>query len=177
MASLSKFRDNPVLQKFPKSQKEWLDFVNEASKWIADSIDLATTQTDLATTQTVADNASSYFEYQPGQHSWTSDNAGVFPAGNPTRDLTITLYDKDGTQIAQRVLRGTLTSAAGTIAVTNVSSSGLTSAYALTDDGTDAPKATVTFTFANGSKVVGSVAWLAIDTTTASSTPGTGGGK
>lgn len=131
----------------------------------------------LLSVDNTATNAGAYTKGDPGTHVWSSDPSGVFPSGDPTRDLTLTLYDKAGVQAGTRILRGTLTSSAGTVAVTNVSSSGLASSYMLVDDGTSAARADITFTFADGSQVASSLSWSAIDISTASSTPATGGGK
>lgn len=181
--SLYNFRENPRLQRMPTNQQEWVHWMNEAAKHIADALELATAQTNIATAQTdiiSAARTSAYATSIPSGYAWNSDPSGTFPAGNPTFDITTTFYDQEGTQVAQRVLRGTLTSASGTIAITNVSASastGYATAYALTNDGTASVLATMTLTLPDSSEMEHSVAWNAIDLSVAGGTPASGGGK
>lgn len=125
----------------------------------------ASAAADAATAQTAADNAagSSTYHDDNGPQIWFG--SGAHYSGNPTQDITVTFYDKDDTQVAQRVLRGSLTSSSGNIAVTNVSSSGLTTAYTLTGNNTSNVKATVTVTLADSStyRATGSIYWSSID--------------
>lgn len=151
------------------------------SEEIEATADAATTA--AATAQTAAESAaetSSYAEAVPTGYAWNSDPSGTFPASNPSFDITVTFYNQSGTQVGQRVLRGTLTSASGTVAITNVSSSastGYSTAYTLTNDGTSSALATVTLTLPGSNQISHSVAWNAIDLSTAGGTPATGGGK
>ena len=127
-----------------------------------------TAQTAANTAQTTADaaeNTSAYIVPSPRQVIWFGDTV---PLGDPTRDITFTVKDKDDVTVATRVLRGTLTTSAGTIAVTSVSSSGLTTAFVLTNDGTANVRAEVTVTFADGSKRTKEGGWLYIDTSSVS---------
>ena len=105
---------------------------------------------------------------------WNTDPSGVYPAGNPTRDLVVPFYDVDGNQIATRTLRGTLTSSSGLIAVTPVSTTGDATTYALIDDGTASVRADVTHT---DSGAINSLSWSSVDISTAGGTPASGGGK
>lgn len=132
---------------------------------------------DLKKDADEAAESSSYGKGDPASYVARSDPAGVFPAGNPATDLTMNFYDPDGAQIAQRVLRGTLTTSAGTYAVTNVSSSGLTTSYALTGDGTDSVRADVQVTLASGKVLSAALTWNAIDNSSSGGTPSAGGGK
>jgi len=145
---------------------------------------IATNTTATATAQTSADNAATVIKSNPSVfHDWTSidDGTGTFTAGDPTRDLGIELVNKDDDdQLVTRVLRGTLTSASGTIAVTAVSDSadtGYSTAFVLVDDGTNNVRADITITYPDGSERQTSVSWIARDTSSATSIPSTGGGK
>lgn len=125
-----------------------------------------------------AEGALVYVEGDPSQiFAWRSDPSGVFPASDPTRELTLIFYDKDGTEIARRTMTGTLDSSAGTITVANTSSSGLTTTYSLSGDGSDSVKADIAVTLDSGSKWGSTLAWNAIDTSVAGGTPASGGGK
>ena len=174
--SLYNFRENPRLQRMPTNQQEWAHWMNEAAKHIADAVALATAQTDII----AAARSSAFATSVPSGYVWNSTTAGVFPAGDPTFDIATTFFDEAGTSVAVRTLRGTLTSASGTIAVTNVSSSantGYSTAYSLTNDGTASVLATMTLTLPDSSEFEHSVSWNAIDLSVAGGTPATGGGK
>jgi len=133
----------------------------------------------IDTAQVSADNAAHFYVPAPGAHAWVSqdDGSGTFTAGNPTRDLAAVWFTKAGVEAARRTLRGTLTTAAGTTAVTNVSNTGLATAFVLIDDGTNSVRADVTVTFLDGSTDTGSLSWTASDISAALSTPSSGGGK
>ena len=124
-----------------------------------------------------AAESSSYGKGDPASYVARSDPSGNFPAGDPATDLTMNFYDPDGVQIAQRVLRGTLTTSAGTYAVTNVSSSGLTTSYVLTGNATDSVRADVQVTLASGKVLSAALTWNAIDNSSSGGTPSAGGGK
>ena len=174
--SLRTFRENPGIQRFPTNEQEWKHWVNEVAKWIADTAVVTTLQSDVI----AAARTSVTHESVPAGYVWRSTSAGAFPAGNPTFDITTTFYDEDDTSVATRVLRGTLTTAAGTVAVTNVSSSastGYSTAYALTNDGTDSVLATLELTLPDSSTYRAQVSWNAMDMSVAGGTPATGGGK
>jgi hypothetical protein len=135
---------------------------------------------NLGTAQATAEAASESTHYalgNPASFVWNSDPSGVFPAGNPTRDLTLTFYDPDGANLSSRTLRGTLASATGLITVTAVSVTGLATTYNLIDDGTASVRADVTVTFASGTTLTASLAWTSVDLSVAGGTPATGGGK
>lgn len=83
-----------------------------------------------------------------GSYSWTTDAAGAWPAGNPTHDITITFY-RSGTSIATHVVRGTLTTATGVIAVASQSTTGETTTYSETGDGTSYAVGTAKHTASN----------------------------
>ena len=172
MASLDKFRVNPGLQRFPKTQQEWTNFINEAAKWIADSVALATAQTDIVTAQTQAD----YSGHRGIGDSavFKTDASGTQPTNGTTRDLVAQFLDETGAVVATRTLRGTYTTAADTIAVTDQSSTGETTTYTVSNDGTDSPSAIVVH---SASEAVAVLAWAFTDLTTAGVEPGTGGGK
>lgn len=125
----------------------------------------AAAQSSADSAATAASNAagsSSYGIAVPNQQLWWADGTGTYPASDPTADITITFYDQDDAVIATRVLRGTLTTATGLIAVTNVSSTGLTTAYTLTGDGSSSVIATVTVTLSDGSIYRTRASWSAI---------------
>lgn len=105
---------------------------------------------------------------------WNTDPAGVYPSGDPTRDLVVVFYDSAGAQVATRTLRGTLTSASGLIAVTAVSTTGEATTYVLIDDGTASVRADITHT---ASTAKASLAWSSVDTSVAGGTPASGGSK
>jgi len=175
--SSPRFRENPGVQRYPKDEREWGHWINEVSRWFADQLDVIAAQVAAAAAQTSANNAAAYFKGNPATFVWNSDAVGVAPAGNPTRDLVLVCYDKTGASISTRTLRGTLTSAAATIAVTNVSTGGLANAYVLVDDGTASVRADITVTFADSSKATSTLAWSFVDEAAAGGTPTSGGGK
>ena len=177
MANLQ-FRENPGIQRYPKNEQEWKNWVNEVGKWVTEIQDFIQAQADIVTAQTSADNAGAYVVFVPNGIVWNADAAtGTAPAGNPTADIVATFYNKAQSSVAVRTLRGTLTSAAGTIAVTNVSSSGLTTSYALVNDGTESVQAQITVTFGDGSKKTVTASWNFMDPSVAARTPASGGGK
>lgn len=142
--------------------------------------DTATAQTAADTAQTSADNAGTFWVVTPASQLWNTDTAGVHEAGNPTQDSVFTLRNKDDTSdLAVRTLKGTMTTASGNITVTNVSSSGLTTVFVLdpTNNADPTVKATVTATFADGSKTTGTASWSSVDETVAGGTPVSGLGK
>lgn len=96
-------------------------------------------------------------------HLWFTTSAGTVPSGDPTVDLTMTFLDTSDASVATRTLRGTLTTAAGTIAVTSVSSAGLATSYTLSGDGTESVTAKVTVTLTNGAKVSARLSWALLD--------------
>jgi hypothetical protein len=127
-----------------------------------------TAATTAQTTATAAASTSTYSENNsPAQ--FNTDTTGTWPASDPTLDITTKFFDKDDTEVAERVLRGTLTSATGNIAVTAVSNSGLTTSYTLSGNNSGAVKATITVTLADGSKYRTTANWLAVDVSVASS--------
>lgn len=107
----------------------------------------------------------------PPTYVWRSDPSGVFPASDPSTDLTLTFFDPDGNQIAERTLRGTLESSSGEITVTNVSSTGLETTYALYGDGSDSVRADVSVTLSSGKTIQSSLTWNAVDNSQAGGTP------
>ena len=174
--SLRRFRENPGIQHYPKNEAEWKHWINEVAKWIVDS-----TTTPSTSDVTAAARTSAYAKSVPNGFAWNSDpSTGTFPGGDPTVDIVTTFYDQSDDDVAVRTLRGTLTSAAGTIAVTAVSNSedtGYSTAYTLVDDGTNSVLAVITLTLPDGSKRQHPVAWNAIDISAAGGTPTTGAGK
>ena len=113
--------------------------------------DATTGIADAATAQTTADYAGHSVDPNPATyHEWgtADDGMSTFTVSDPTRNLGYTLKDKSGTTVATRVVTGTLTSAAGTVALTDGSDSanaGYSSAYAKVDDGTVSARADITF--------------------------------
>lgn len=115
-------------------------------------------------------------------HEWTSqdDGSGTFVSGDPARNLGIKVVDKAGNVKATRVLTGTLTSAAGTVAVTaasNTQDAGYSTSYTVVDDGSANVRGDITVTFPDGSQGMTSVTWIARDISSPASIPSTGGGK
>ena len=116
----------------------------------------------------------------PASFVWNSDAAGVFPAGDPTRDLVLSFIDKDNVIVATRTLRGSLTSASGNISVTAVSvtnTTGFSTIYTLVDDGAMSVRADICLTTSFGTKITGSLAWSTVDLSVAGGSPGAGGSK
>ncbi len=105
--------------------------------------------------------------------AWWSDAAGVAPAGDPTRDLVVVFYE-DGAQIATKTIRGTLTSAAGTIAATVQAFTGESTTVSTVNDGTDSVRVDVTHT---ASGAIASASFTYIDQSTSGGAPASGGGK
>jgi len=151
------------------------------SAWITQrDVGIATAQTDATTgiTNAAAAHAQadlSGFSGIGDAMAWTTDETGTQPTNNDTHDLEAVFLDEDGTEIATRLLRGTYTTAADTIAVTAVSTTGTTTTYDLgSSDGTAAVRAVVT---ESASEAVCTLSWSFTDLTVQGSTPGSGGGK
>jgi len=163
----------PMVDDKGRLSPELSDFLDRLKEAYNDNVDI------LNSDVTAAKNASTSFRGEPGQTLWTTDGSGVYPAGDPTADLVANFYDSTGTVIASRTCEGTLDSSAGTISVTDAAkaTSGLTTSVTTVNDGTTSVRVDVELTLADGSKVSGSLAWNAVDTTTASTTPATGGSK
>ena len=104
---------------------------------------------------------------------WWSDSSGTFPASDPTRDLVV-VFNEDGNQVATRTLRGTLSSSAGTIAATAVSTTGEATTISTVNDGTDSVRVDVTHT---ASGAIASASWAATDLSAAGGSPASGGAK
>ena len=145
-----------------------------AAQAAADAAQTDATQgiTDAATAQTQADYSA--YQIQGQSAGWHTDATGTQPTNNSTIDLTATVYDEDGASVATRVLRGTYTTAADTIAVTAQSTTGETTTYSVASDATDTPTAIVTHT-ASGAR--GYLSWSFIDETVSGGVPISGGGK
>ena len=168
--SLRSFREIPGIQRYPTNPREWTHWVNEVGKWLAsqESVD------DAART-------SAYAVSVPSSFVWNADGAGSY-AGitDTTENIVTTFYDQAGTQVAQRTLLGTINTGTGDITVTAVSdtaSTGYSTAYVLTDDGTGSVLATITLTLPDGSMKDHTISWNSLDPSTAGGTPATGGGK
>ncbi len=184
--ALTELRENPGLQRMPTNQQEWVNFVNELAKWIANQTSVTTAQTtaddaqtdattaitNAATAQTQADYSG--YRGKGDSAGWHTDDAGTQPTNNDTHDLTATFYDEDGTSIATRTLRGTYTTAADTIAVTAQSTTGEDTSYSLSGDGTAVVEALVTH---DDSEAIAVLTWTFLDETIAGTLPAGGGGK
>lgn len=139
-----------------------------------------TAQTTATTAQTSADNAGSYWVNTPSSQAWNTDTSGVHEAGDPTQDILFTLFDKTGSSIATRTIRGQLTTATGLVSLSTTGTpTGLTTTVAFDPVGNNSAtvKALITATFGDGSQTVGTAAWSAVDETVAGGTPGSGAGK
>jgi len=126
--------------------------------------------------QTTGDNAQHSMNGDPSSYIWNADAAGTFP-GDDTADLTMNVEDKDGTNVATRVLRGSFVNATEVISVTNVSSTGLTTSYVVANDASESVRADVTVTFADGTQSTSSLSWSVLDPSVSGGTPGSGGPK
>lgn len=131
-----------------------------------------TAQTTATAAQATADSAGHQVQGQSA--GWHTDDVGTQPPNNSTIDLVATVYDETGASVATRTLRGTYTTAADTIAVTDVSSTGEATTYTVANDASDTPVATVTHT-ASGRK--GYLSWSFVDETVVGSVPIAGAGK
>lgn len=113
-----------------------------------------------------AAQSSGYLEFPNGrQGTWTDVGAG-FPAGNPNRDFTVTARNNAGTQIAQMVVRGALTTATGNITLSVQSESASTDHSideVFSGSGTQSATATITVTLPDSSQLVGILSWLSVD--------------
>lgn len=125
-----------------------------------------------------AAESSAYGVGNPATFVWRSDNAGVFPASDPSVDLVMTFFDPSGESIAVRTMRGTLESSGGNITVSSVSSSGRPTEFVVYGGGTDSARADISVTLDSGRIIEASVSWSALDLSVAGGTPGTvsGGG-
>ncbi len=142
--------------------------------------DIVTVEADIVTANTnieAAAQSAAHTIGNPSSFVWNSDTSGVYPAGNPTRDLVLTFYDEDSVEIAERTLRGTLTTASGNISITAVSNTGLSTTYSTTGNASPSARADITVTLSGGQELTGSLAWSSVDLSVAGGTPGTGGGK
>jgi len=142
--------------------------------------DATTAISDASTAQTSADNSGAYWVNTPSGQVWNSDTAGVHEAGDPDQDILFTLYDTAGTAIATRTLKGSMTTASGSITISTTGTpTGLTT-VATYDPATNADvtvKANMKATFADGSVIFTSASWSSVDLTAAGGTPGSGAGK
>ena len=105
--------------------------------------------------------------------AWWSDSAGVAPAGNPTRDLVV-VFNENGSQVATRTVRGTLTSAAGTISAASQASTGEATTISIVNNASDSVRVDITHT---ASGAIASASFSYIDQSTAGGAPASGGGK
>jgi hypothetical protein len=136
-----------------------------------------TAQTTATAAQTSANNAGTYFKGDPALGVvWTSDNVGIWPPSE-TSALTLELYDTSDAVIATHIVSGFFSEVTGNIILTDGAQTGLTSVATLIASGTMSTRAEIEFTFADGSKKVGSLAWSSVDATVAGLTPASGGGK
>ena len=167
---------------------EFIDYLNKLQNQFNANVttynaDITTAQSTGDTAQTTANNSAQsagQFNAVPSGIVWNSDpTTGNWPAGNPTEDISIDFRDTDDSVLTGSTitLRGTLTTASGNIAVTEVGSSSSSVTFTLIDDGTGSVKADVMYTLGSGSKLRGTVSWNAQDVSTAGTTPVTGGGK
>jgi len=146
-----------ALSKLAQSAEASADAANTAAA-------AAQAQADVAlVTASNASGSSSYWLSSPARYVFTSDPTGSFAGGDPHIDITATLYDQDAVQISQRVLRGTMTSGTGNIAVTSISTSGLTNSFTLSGDGTTSVSATIQATLGDGSVSATSVSWASVN--------------
>lgn len=172
MANNTNLLNVPQLQRMPKNEVEWQHFINEAAKWISDIATVTAAQAAADAAQAQADLSG--HTGQGANFVWNSDTSGTMPAGNPTRDLVAIFYDEDGSQVATRTLRGSLTSASGNIAVTAQATTGTATSYTLINDGTQSVQAIVTH---DSSEARTTLSWSSVDESTAGGTPASGGGK
>lgn len=135
-----------------------------------------TTATAAQTTATAAQTQADYSGHRGIGDSavFKTDASGTQPTNGTTRDLVAQFLDETGAVVATRTLRGTYTTAADTIAVTAQSTTGETTTYSVSNDGTDTPSAIVVH---SASEAVAVLTWAFTDLTTAGVEPGTGGGK
>ena len=131
-----------------------------------------TAQTTATAAQSTADSAGHQVQGQSA--ALHTDDVGTQPPNNTTIDLVATVFDETGATVATRTLRGTYTTAADTIAVTDVSSTGEATTYTVANDASDTPVATVTHT---GSGRKGYLSWSFVDETVAGGVPAAGAGK
>lgn len=83
-----------------------------------------------------------------GSFTWSSDTAGVYPAGDPTSDIVCTFY-RNGTAIATHTVRGSLTTSTGVISNNSQATTGETTSYSETGDGTATCISTIKHTASN----------------------------
>lgn len=128
-----------------------------------------TAQTSATAAATAAANAaqsSVYLEYPNGKQVQWFDAGSGYPAGDPTRDFTITARDNAGNQIATMVVRGALATATGLITLSVQSesaSTGHTIDEVFTGSGTASAIATITVTLPDSSKTEGVLSWTSDD--------------
>lgn len=96
---------------------------------------------------------------------WTTSNAGAYPAGNPTKDLVVTFY-RDGSSVATRTLRGTLTSGTGSITVADQANTGEATTISIVNNTSTNVRVFVTHT---ASKQIAAVSFTSLNTTVATS--------
>lgn len=104
---------------------------------------------------------------------WRSDDAGVFPAGDPTEDKVV-VFNTDGVQVATRTIRGSLTSSSGDIEATDQASTGEATTINIVNDNTDSVRVDVTHT---ASGAIATASFSSVDQSIAGLTPVSGGSK
>ena len=179
-AKIKTFRQ-PIVDSKGAPTREFLQLFFESTESTEEVVATAQTAADTAqaaaaTAQTSADAAataaanaaqsSGFLEFPDGKNStWTDAGAG-FPAGDPSRDFTVTAKDSDGNQVATMVVRGALTTATGLITL-SVQSGSASTGYAIDEvfagSGTQSATATITVTFPDSSMFVGVLSWASVD--------------
>ncbi len=170
---LPSFR-RPIVDKAGHLLNEYVEFLDTLVRLVNANSTLSNTEIG---------QAAIYLNDDVPTFVWNNDaDDGSWPADD-TQDLTAKWLERDSgvTEVANRVLRGSFTQSSATIAVTAVSNSetmtGVSTAYVLTGDGTKSVRATITLTFADGTKRITVRSWSAQDLNTAGGTPAGGGGK
>ena len=150
-------------------------FTLEAQQWFDDFIRASNVNADAANEGiTEASETSSQAIVVPPSFVWNSDTAGVFPAGNPTRDIDVTFIDINGVELAKVVVRGQLDTFSGNITASLVSTTGEPVTFLVRDQGTMSVAAEITL---NSTGAKGLANWSSVDITVAGGTPVSGGGK
>ncbi len=173
-----RFRENPGLQRWPRTEQDWKSWVNEAGKWISEVEDLVAAQAAIITAQAAADAAQTDADTAQtdleannvtveslSQLKW-SDAAGVWPADDS--DDHVLTFRRQGTSIATHTIRAVFTQSSGNWTVTSFVETGEATVETITGSGGKDAKAVVSHT---ASGVIGKVTLQSVNQSAVGASP------
>ncbi len=154
--------------------REFIDFIDQFQRSV--NSNAAQTNTDVTAVSdsvTAVDTKvdANNVHGQDVLATWYTDAAGVWPAGNPTKDLTVPFTGTGLGATTSHTVRGTLNSTNGHITITDVSEVGDDTSYSRVDgDGTTTDGHAVITHVASGA--TGKASFSALDLSGAGGSPG-----